>query len=148
MIYLDSSAIVKLIREEPESAALHELLAGEEAPPIFTSQLAMTEVKRALHASGDIEVAVGVATADPPTVVVPGHRILALPITADMFAAAGDVLPGTLLRSLDAIHVTAARQAGDALTALVTYDRRMTEAASMLGVPTAAPEPEPAGGPD
>ena len=52
MIYLDTSAIAKLIREEPESVALHEVLTADDTPPLFTSQLALTEIKRVLHAAG------------------------------------------------------------------------------------------------
>jgi uncharacterized protein len=139
MIYLDSSAIVKLIREESESPALHSFLATEDAPPLFTSQLAITEVKRTLHAAGEPAVAAGVGSAAPPAVLVPGHRILALPITAEIAVTAGDLCPGSALRSLDAIHLATALQAGEELTALVTYDRRMRDAATSLALPVAAP---------
>jgi len=39
-----------------------------------------------------------------------------------------------LLRTLDAIHLAAARLLGDDLAGIVTYDRRMTEAATGLGL--------------
>ena len=44
-----------------------------------------------------------------------------------------------VLRSLDAIHVATALAIGDDLDVVVTYDQRMIEAASLLGVPTATP---------
>jgi hypothetical protein len=139
LIYLDSSAIVKLIRREPRSATLHEFLSRDDTPPLFTSQLAITEVKRALHATGAADVAAGVATARPPALLVPGHRVLALPITAEVALAAGDLLSGTALRSLDAIHLATASEAGAALTAVVTYDKRMIDAAASAGLPVTTP---------
>lgn len=139
MIYLDSSAIVKLIRQEPHSVPLHAFLSAEDAPPLFTSQLAITEVKRALHAAKASDIAAGVATTEPPAVVVPGSRILALPITAGIAVAAGDMLADSALRSLDAIHLATAMQAGPTLTAVTTYDKRMIDAARSVGLPVVTP---------
>ncbi len=141
MIYLDTSAIVKLIREEPESVALHEVLTADDTPPLFTSQLALTEIKRVLHAAGAAEQAAEATTVSPPAVVVPGHRIVALPVTAELASAAGDVLPGSALRSLDAIHIATALLAGNELTSLITYDQRMGAAATSMALPVAAPSP-------
>jgi predicted nucleic acid-binding protein len=39
-----------------------------------------------------------------------------------------------VLRSLDAIHLAAARTLGDELQAVVTYDERMASAAARLGL--------------
>lgn len=151
MIYLDSSAIVKLLREEVESPALHAYLTVDDAPPLFSSQLAITEVRRALHAAGDPGAAEDVALREPPALVVPGHRILALPLTIDVVVAAGDLLPAERLRSLDALHLATAHLAGPDLTALVTYDARLASAAVRVGVPVEAPAPgagDTAPGPD
>ena len=43
------------------------------------------------------------------------------------------------LRSLDAIHLAAAKTLGGSLGQIVTYDRRMAEAAQVLGLSTIAP---------
>lgn len=43
------------------------------------------------------------------------------------------------LRSLDAIHIETARRLGAELEALVTYDRRMIDGATRLGLPVASP---------
>lgn len=53
------------------------------------------------------------------------------------FDAAANV-PGTV-RSLDAIHVASADVLGSELIALVTYDRRMADAAHEAGLPVAMP---------
>ena len=48
-------------------------------------------------------------------------------------------LEAAVLRSLDAIHLAAARTLGDELTAVVTYDGRMASAADVLGLVVEAP---------
>jgi predicted nucleic acid-binding protein len=52
---------------------------------------------------------------------------------------AAATIPGKALRSLDAIHVASAQQLGALLDVLVTYDRRMIDAALALGLPVASP---------
>ena len=53
--------------------------------------------------------------------------------------------PRAALRSLDAIHLATAQTAASTaqLTALVTYDSRLREAADALGLATAAPGKTP-----
>ncbi len=53
---------------------------------------------------------------------------------------AGTMMPGSSLRSLDAIHLASAEVLGPSLTAVVTYDRRMIEAAEQLGLRVVTPE--------
>jgi predicted nucleic acid-binding protein len=48
-------------------------------------------------------------------------------------------LDAGVLRSLDAIHLAAARTLGDERTAVVTYDERMAAAGGRLGLPIGAP---------
>ena len=52
---------------------------------------------------------------------------------------AGTMMPGSSLRSLDAIHPASAEVLGPSLTAVVTYDRRMIEAAEQLGLRVVTP---------
>jgi predicted nucleic acid-binding protein len=47
--------------------------------------------------------------------------------------------PQVQLRSLDAIHLAAAQTVGDDLRAIVTYDRRMADAAGALGLVVQTP---------
>jgi predicted nucleic acid-binding protein len=44
-----------------------------------------------------------------------------------------------VFRSLDAIHLAAAQALGDELTAVITYDQRMTAAAEDVGLTVRAP---------
>jgi hypothetical protein len=126
-IYLDSSAIVKLIVDEPASSALRSHLAGR--GDLVSSALARTEVGRAL-------LAWDVPTARRCAVVLEGIDLVAI---ADAILAEAAVLQPPQLRSLDAIHVATAHQLGADLLELVTYDRRMQAAAEALGMPVAAP---------
>ncbi|HEY3117536.1 MAG TPA: type II toxin-antitoxin system VapC family toxin, partial [Chloroflexota bacterium] len=61
-----------------------------------------------------------------------------MPLTDDILRDAARMDPPTL-RSLDAIHLAAARTLGGSLGQIVTYDRRMAQAAHALGLPTIAP---------
>ena len=125
--YLDSSAIVKLVVEEPESSALRRYLRRRR--PLVSSALARTEVLRSLLLEGDAAVARGRAVLSRIDLVRINDRIL---------NTAGELVPAEL-RSLDALHLaTALRLQGD-LGVVVTYDDRMLAAARQLKLKTAAP---------
>lgn len=125
--YLDSSAIVKLAVEEPESAALRRFLRRKR--PLVSSALARTEVLRALLLEGDEALARGRAVLARLDLIRVNDRVL---------NAAGTLLPDDL-RSLDAIHLATAQQLASDLARIITYDERMSEAASHVGVQTASP---------
>ncbi len=125
--YVDSSAIVKLVIVEPESAPLRRHLAAGGA--LVASALARTEVARALLRLG-------------PDAVARGHEVLARfelhRITDRVLTAAGALEPPAL-RSLDAIHLATAAALGPALREIVTYDTRMAAAARARGWTVSAP---------
>lgn len=125
--YLDSSAVVKLVIAEPESAALRRYVRRRRL--LVSSALARTEVLRALLAFGEVALA-------------QGRRVLRtielMRVNDRVFGAAGTLLPAEV-RSLDAIHLATAQQLGDDLGAVVTYDVRMADAAAKLGLKTHSP---------
>jgi len=124
--YLDTSAFVKTIVEEPESDRLAAWL--EQWPARASCTLLRTEAVRALREQGPEAIAAARA----------GFRTLELvQLDERLLDAAGD-LPGDA-RSLDAIHVAAALALGPDLGALVTYDRRMEAIAGDLGLTVASP---------
>ena len=125
--YLDSSAIVKLVVEEPESTALRHYLRRRNE--LVSSALARTEVLRALLPSGDDAVARG-------RVVL--QRIELIRVNDRILDAAGVLAPFEV-RSLDAIHLATAAQLGADLARVVTYDDRMRDAALLLRIKTVAP---------
>jgi uncharacterized protein len=125
--YLDSSAIVKLAVQEPESAALLRYVRRRR--PLVTSALARTEVARALLPLGGEAVRRGLDVLSRLEVVRVNDRVL---------DTAGALLPAEL-RSLDAIHLATAQLLGADLARIVTYDDRMAEAAANQGRSVVAP---------
>lgn len=125
--YLDASALVKLIVAEAESAALRGYL--EERPRPVSSTLARVEVVRAARVRGPAAAAAARSLLDR----------LELLVMDDHLLDAAAELADPVLRSLDAIHVAAAATFAPELEALVTYDRRMADAARGAGLPVVAP---------
>ncbi len=119
LLYLDSSALVKLVVAEPETRALFEFLAG--FPHRVSSALARVEVLRAVKRTGA-----------GPAVVRRATRVLArvalIKIDDAVLAAAARVPPAEL-RTLDALHIATARSL-DGLAGIVTYDARLSRAAA------------------
>ncbi len=136
MIYLDTSALVKLIRVERESADLADWLDERADMPWVTSTLAGVELPRALIRAGQLD---GIAAV--PAVLARLDRFEIDPVVRTTAAAYQD----PLLRSLDAIHLATASVAASAaaLAAFVTYDGRLADAAGALGLPTVAPGHSP-----
>ncbi|MDQ3757253.1 MAG: type II toxin-antitoxin system VapC family toxin [Actinomycetota bacterium] len=125
--YVDSSAIVKLVVEEPESAALRRHLRRQRT--LVSSALARTEVLRAILPFG-------------PQAAQRANDVMArfelARVSDRVLSAAGTLLPPEL-RSLDAIHLATAQQLGADLAKVVTYDERMAEVAQAMGLRVASP---------
>jgi predicted nucleic acid-binding protein len=128
-IYLDTSALVKLVVAEGESQALKHFLGANAEDSLFSAALARTELIRAVAPNG------AQAIADARDLL---NRLDTVMLTRQLLDDAGTLLPPRL-RSLDAIHLAAAQRAGDALRAVITYDTRMLSAAADLGISTASP---------
>jgi predicted nucleic acid-binding protein len=129
VVYLDSSAIVKLVVTEPESGALRLYLASREER--VASGLARVEVIRALRrVHGNARDLL--RRADE---VLGGIALVAVddPVLRDAAA-----LAPRGLRSLDAVHLATALSL-DGIEAVVTYDRRLSAAAAEAGLDVAAP---------
>ncbi|HET6291795.1 MAG TPA: PIN domain-containing protein [Kribbella sp.] len=130
MLYLDTAALVKLVRREVASDALVDWLAAQPDELLLSSALAEVELPRALrHTEPALLAAIPALLA----------RIALYEIDALGRATAAAYTDPTL-RSLDAIHLaTADAVLADDLTAFVTYDRHLLTAAAALGLPTASP---------
>jgi predicted nucleic acid-binding protein len=124
--YLDTSAFLKLVVAEDESAAMWSWMARSE--PCWSSQLLRTEALRAAERLG-IDEQVVTDRLDAVSLVVPA---------ASTFLTAGRLKPSTL-RSLDALHLATALEVGDDLQGLVTYDERLAAGAQALAIILVAP---------
>lgn len=131
MIYLDTSAMVKQIRIETESAALADWLDHHAETPWITSVLAEIELTRAIRSVAPDGMP------SVPAVLARLHRFEINSLIRSTAAAYAD----PSLHSLDAIHLATAQiaSADTPLTAFVTYDNRLAAAAKAIGMPTAAP---------
>ena len=139
VFYLDSSALVKLFKEEAETTALRQFL--RDGLHLVSSALARVEV-------GRVARAYGAAAAERAHAVLESMTLMHLD---DELLDAAVEIDGSVLRSLDAIHLASASALGASLSAIVTYDQRMGAAARQLGLTVVAPgapsTPWPSGSP-
>lgn len=126
-LYLDTSALVKLVSYEAESSACVAFLIGRQTP--VSSELAVVELVRAAQRQSQ-------ETVIRAEIVL--SQIHLIRMTRFLLERAAHLRP-VLLRSLDAIHLAAALQLGAELEALVTYDDRMASAARQHGIVVAMP---------
>jgi predicted nucleic acid-binding protein len=130
MLYLDTSALVKLVRREPESDTLADWLDAQTPAPWVSSMLIEVELPRALRRVDPSLLA------DVPGIVA---RVARYEVD-EVVRAAAAAYPDPALRSLDAIHLATGDDVfGSQLTAFVCYDERLLAAATAVGLPTAAP---------
>ena len=127
-LYLDSSALVKLIRNESETEALEAEIGDDR---IATSVVGGIELRRALER----ESPEGTAHERWIRVTERLDVIAVTPVTGEH---AGTV-PPPRLRTLDAIHLATALLLQPELDAFVVYDRKLADAAAALGLPVASP---------
>ena len=123
MLYVESSAALKLVLDEVGAAEAREIIFGWNQR--ISSVLTTIETARAVRRHGVLarlwqldEVLAGM------------YRI---EIDAPIIDAAGRMSP-PLLRSLDAIHLASALSVGLELGAFATYDRRLAAAARDAGL--------------
>jgi predicted nucleic acid-binding protein len=126
-VYLDASALVKLVAPEAETNDLAAFLALHRSQA--TSVIGLVEVRRAAARRPGV-------TRDRVEDVL--RRVTAIGLDLATVAAAGSVGP-VAIRTLDAIHLESAAALGDDLEAFVTYDRRLADAARGLGMTDVAP---------
>ena len=123
--YIDSSALVKLVLDEPESEVLEQTLAGE--GHLVTSRLSSVEVVRAVRVGN-------------PAFEAQAEQLLSactrLAVTDDVLRKAQQ-LAGPALRTLDAIQLATALRAKARL--LIAYDRRLIAAAQEAGLEVLSP---------
>ena len=128
MHYIDTSAAVKLVVEEAETASLMTWLDGRDEP-LVSSDLLRTELLRATKRAAPQQMPRARAVLDSVT-------LLSMPTTTFERAAA---LGPDQLRSLDALHLASALELGDELEGIVVYDSVLARAARLHGMAVVAP---------
>ena len=126
-LYLDTSALVKLLVQEEHSEGLTAFLI--DAGTLSSSEITHVELIRAVLRYREAALQEARKLLDQLELVAMNPALL---------ERAGALRPLTL-RSLDAIHLASAMQLGNQLRAVVTYDLRMQDAARSLGLAVAAP---------
>jgi hypothetical protein len=129
VVYLDSSAIVKLVRPEPETYDLFERLQAWEQR--VSSVIALVEVPRAIR-----------RTASTPTMVRRMENVLGRIAFIDLDAtirSRAALLEPVSVRTLDAVHIATVLDLGGDLESMVTYDERQAAAARDSGIEVLSP---------
>lgn len=138
ILYVDTSALLKLLVREAESAAIErELLKWSD---LATSAITDIELFRA----------VARAREERPDAVIDGSLVLQGVLAAAATIAFDDGISTAARRvepvqvgALDAIHIASALSLGERLAGVATYDKRMQDALHLLGIEVIAPT-EPA----
>ena len=133
MIYVDSSALMKLVRREEETVPLQEWLSVRPEQSVVSSELGRVEVLRAARRVG------GQAPTEARAVV--GDLDL-IPLDLAVQDLACDIAD-PMLRTLDALHLASALLLSEELTAFIAYDHRLVAAAQTAGLVVATPGQRP-----
>ncbi len=129
MLYLDSSATLKLVRREHESAALAGFLESVD-DTLVTSRVGIVELRRVARRGG--------ASTDRADAIAGTLEIIELDAAVEGMAV---TLPPEL-RALDAIHLASALTSQELLRGFVCYDHQLADAATREGLPVIAPGSE------
>lgn len=123
-LYLDSSAIIKLVLDEGGSAEMRDAISGA---ALASSRVAVVEVTKA------------VARVDPAADAAPALEAVAYVELDEELAEVAASTGTPALRALDAIHVASALLLAGQLDAFVTYDARQAAAAAAAGLRVLSP---------
>jgi predicted nucleic acid-binding protein len=132
-VYLDSSALVKLLLREPETESVLDIVNRhvDDGMHVVTSALTKVELNRVrvrLDQAGPVESRFPASAIDHIL-----DAIALIEITDQVVDDAADIEHH--VKSLDAIHLATALQLGDELEELVTFDANMRRVGQLLELP-------------
>lgn len=127
--YVETSAVLKLVREEEHTEPLREWWGAHDADGLWSSDLLDVECMRTAHRHGGTYLGALVAALRTIPQIGLDRRV----------CERAAVIGPPALRSLDALHLAAAQELEPQLDGIVTYDERLAEAARHHGIPVVAP---------
>lgn len=127
ILYLDTSALVKLVVQEPGSDAVDGLAATAEYA--VSSVIAYAECRSAIARAakaGRVDAAAAVRSLDRVW-----DAVQTLDVDVRLSARAGELASRHLLRGMDSLHLASALEVAtpDILVAFATFDRGLARAA-------------------
>ena len=128
MIYLDTSAALKLVLPEQETEALELWIAERTGIPRISSRLLRIEMLRAVARTAPHRMS-------RANVILSAISLLSI----DDVAPTAEVIGDASLRSLDAIHLATVQEVRTDLTAFVCYDKRLRDSALAMDLPVETP---------
>jgi len=136
LVYFDSSALVKLVVEEPGSSLVAQLWDGCDAA--LASRLAYPEVRAALAAAADNH---DLSDDDLPAVEQAWQEFWAATRPVELTPAverhAGELAREHALRGADAVHLASALAIGEPDLIIAVWDRRLHAGALAAGADVA-----------
>lgn len=125
-LYADTSALLKRYVEEPDSERAVELLTSD--PAVVTGRHTVVEVRRNLARLLPAQAVTAARSAFADDL----DAVSIVELDAATCELAATIAEQTGVRTLDALHLGAARRLGTTLTFL-TFDARQAQAARALG---------------
>ncbi|NNN19702.1 MAG: type II toxin-antitoxin system VapC family toxin [Acidimicrobiaceae bacterium] len=126
-LYADSSALLKRYVDEPDSEKSNELLESD--PQVLTARLTIVEVRRNLYRLLDPEAAIDACI----NFVKDMEAIAIIELDAATCELAAMIAEQTNARTLDALHLAAAKRIGPTVSFL-TFDVRQADVARRIGL--------------
>lgn len=142
MIYFDTCALMRLVRQDERTDALSRFIDENGASRWFASELAKSEIARAVrrvnHDSHGRLLDAGRLEAELRHAEGLCEHLDLIPVSSRVLSDAA-ALKMPFLRTLDAIHLATAAAIRTGVSAFVTYDKRLASAAEEAGLPVKAP---------
>jgi uncharacterized protein len=142
MIYFDTNALLKLIREDGQSGALGAFIDARPATRWFSAEIARAElartVRRVNHDDRGRLIDEQRLRAELSYAERIWERLDLIAVSTRILTAAG-AIEQPFLRTLDAIHLAAAVSLRTSLSAFITYDKKLAAAAQEIGLPVLSP---------
>jgi len=121
MIYLDTSAAVKVLIAEEQTQEMRELFASTQS--LVSSRLLELELATALQRRGGAESEASLVLS----------RVALFALDDGVLAKALESRSG--LRALDALHLATALQLEGTVDSMLSFDRELVERAQKAGIP-------------